>query len=177
MGNTSTTGSENDETTDTETDSTSTETETDSTETETGSTDTETDSTETAGTHTDTGDDFEAKYTAARKHSATWEKRAKDNKTALDAALAENATLKQQVEGFENGQTLATQAAAIAEAHGVPVTALRGDSADELTEHAKLLQQFFPRSPDGKGMGNAGGSLHGDDDRSAKDIVDAATGH
>lgn len=163
-------GTDTDETsTSTEsTDSTDSTTETDGADTETTSTETETDSTQT-----DSGDD-EKNLADAKKHSALWEKRAKENKTALETALAENTTLKQTIENLEKGKTLATERTEIAKTHGVPESALRGESTEELTAHAKALQEFFPKekkAPGTKGFGTAGDSVHEDKERSAADIV------
>lgn len=175
-------GPETDEKPETDTDETSTETastestasatETDGADTETDSTETETDSTET-----DTGD-ADTNLANAKKHSALWEKRAKENKTALDTALAETATLKQTIADFEKGKTLAAERATIAKDHGVPESALRGETADELTEHAKALQEYFPKekkAPGAEGFGTAGESVHEDKERSAKELVAEAT--
>ena len=171
-------GPETDAKTETDTDETSTSTEsTDSTDstTETNGADTETTSTETEtdSTQTDTGN-AEENLTNAKKHSALWEKRAKENKTSLDTALAENATLKQTIADFEKNSTLATERAGIANEYGVPESALRGENTEELTAHAKALQEFFPKekkAPGTKGFGAAGDSVHEDKERSAADIV------
>lgn len=87
-----------------------------------------------------------------------WERRAKENKAALDKLQAEhdsvtsrlseletqNASLTEQVTGFERTALVAK----IAGEKGVPADALRGETEEELTAHAETLKGLLaPQAP------------------------------
>ena len=82
-----------------------------------------------------------------------WEQRSKENKTALDeltgkyeATAAEKATLAERVKEFETKAERAKTVAEVAEAAGVPATALRGNTREELEDHAKELAALIKPS-------------------------------
>lgn len=71
----------------------------------------------------------------------------------------------------------AATAAEIAKEKGVPVSALRGSTREELEAHADELIALLPQkpaAPSADGQGDVGGDI-GDGDMSAEDIVTAAT--
>lgn len=91
-----------------------------------------------------------------------WESRAKDNKSALDAlqtkldqeaarvsALeSKNTELTEKVTGFEEEKALTELVSKVAEAKGVPASALRGRTEDELNAHADTLKTLLePSAP------------------------------
>ena len=114
------------------------------------------DNTETSETQTPAQEiDWKAE---ARK----WESRAKDNKSALDALQAQfdqetarvsdleskNTELTEKVTGFEEEKALAELVSKVAEAKGVPASALRGRTEDELNAHADALKTLLdPSAP------------------------------
>lgn len=95
-----------------------------------------------------------------------WEARAKENKTAADelAALKEAQRVAEQtatqradelaakVREYETREQIAAWKTEVAEATGVPASALRGSTQEELTAHAAELKPLIatkipPRSP------------------------------
>lgn len=88
--------------------------------------------------------------TEARK----WEDRSKQNKSALDelttkfeTAATERDELASKVQEFETKATRAEALVTISEEYGVPASALRGDTADDLKAHAEVLKSLIaPRA-------------------------------
>jgi len=105
----------------------------------------------------------------ARKH----EERAKANKAALDeltakfeATEAEKATLAERVQEFETKAERAKTVAEVAEAAGVPANALRGNTREELEEHAKTLAELIkPSAPVIPGQERTPGKVPPSEDR------------
>lgn len=84
-----------------------------------------------------------------------WEARSKDNKTELDTLTekfteleTQNGELSGKVTTFETERDHTQLVAKIAEAEGIPATALRGTTEEELTAHAASLKEAFkPSAP------------------------------
>ena len=82
-----------------------------------------------------------------------WEQRSKENKTALDeltgkftAAETERKTLAEQVQAFTQQQERAALVSEVATAKGVPASALRGTTREELEAHAEVLAELIKPS-------------------------------
>lgn len=82
-----------------------------------------------------------------------WEERAKGNKTALDELTAkheltatEKAELAKKLEDYEAEKERAALVSEVAAAVGVPPTALRGSTREELEAHAKVLAELIKPS-------------------------------
>lgn len=98
--------------------------------------------------------------------SRKWEARAKENKAAVD----ELGTLKPQLEklqaerdefaakvtAFETQQERQKTAAEVAEAAGVPVEALRGETREDLEAHAKVVKDLLNINRPGPVVGAQG---------------------
>lgn len=98
------------------------------------------------------------------------------NKTEQEKLLARAEAAEKKLAERDAQDAAKSLAAEIAEAKGVPVTALRGSTREELEEHADQLLSILPQKPpapsaDGQGEGDP----IGDGDMSAEDIVSAAT--
>lgn len=83
-----------------------------------------------------------------------WEDRSKANKSALDeltakfeTATSERDELAGKIQEFETKATRAEAVVSISEEYGVPASALRGDTADDLKAHAEVLKSLItPRA-------------------------------
>lgn len=140
----------------------------------------------------------EAKLEAALADAAKWKALSRKNEDAAKAN-AEKAKLHDELEEAnkteqqkltdraeaaekkladrEAKDTAAAMAKEIAEAKGVPMSALRGSTREELEAHADEIAAILPKKPpapsaDGQGEGDK----IGDGEMSAEDIVKAATG-
>lgn len=104
-----------------------------------------------------------------------WEARSKDNKTELEnltekftALETQNGELVGKVTTFETERDHAQLVAKIAEAEGIPATALRGTTEEELTAHAASLKEAFkPSAPVIPGQAKTPGNLLADPNREA----------
>lgn len=98
--------------------------------------------------------------------SRKWEARAKENKAALDelGALkpqleklqAERDEFAAKVTAFEAQQERQKTAAEVAEAAGVPVEALRGETREDLEAHAKVVKNLLNSNRPGPVVGSQG---------------------
>jgi hypothetical protein len=82
-----------------------------------------------------------------------WETQSKANKTALDeltgkytAADTERTELATKLQTYEAEKERATLVSEVAEAKGVPASALRGTTRDELEAHAEVLAELIKPS-------------------------------
>lgn len=99
------------------------------------------------------------------------------NKTEQEKLLARAEAAEKKLAEREAQDAAKSLAAEVAEAKGVPATALRGSTREELEEHADQLLSMIPKkqpapSADGQGEGDP----IGEGDMSASDMVDAALG-
>lgn len=135
----------------------------------------------TTGQETPTNDDSQANSTNPegtgeqpegldewKAHARQWESRSKANKTALDEAEAQIATLtaerdevdqakttletettdlRTKIADFEARDALAELVKTVSADTGVPADALRGETEDELRSHAQTLKSAFPSAP------------------------------
>lgn len=107
--------------------------------------------------------------------SRKWESRAKENKTALDeltskfeATEAEKTSLAEKVKEFETKAERSKTVSEVAEAAGVPAKALRGNTREELEEHAKELAALIkPSGPVIPGQEKTPDKIPDSDDRVA----------
>lgn len=137
-----------------------------------------------------------------KAYARLWEKRAKekpkisddeiaqlrDKADKFDAAEQENLselekwknraeTAEQWKADRESKDSAVALAATVATEKGVPASALRGTTREELEAHADELLTLLPKAPaapSAEGQGDEGGDI-GDGDMSAEDIVEAAT--
>lgn len=129
--------------------------------------------------------------------SRQWEKRAKDNaekakkwdehetanQSELERVTSELAELRAEKADRDAKDEAKRLREEVAEAKGladkdIPVSALRGSTKEELEEHAEVLLALKgdkPKAPPATGQGGTGGSVHDDEEKSAVEIVDAAT--
>lgn len=105
--------------------------------------------------------DYKAKYEEAIANSRKWEGRAKENstaaarlaeieeasKTAEQKAAEKLADLEAKVKGYETAQQIAAWKAEVAEASGVPATALAGDTKEAIEAHAAILKPLITAPP------------------------------
>jgi len=99
------------------------------------------------------------------------------NKTEQEKLLARAEAAEKWRADRESQDAAAATAAAVAKEKGVPVSALRGSSREELEAHADELLTLLPKkppAPSADGQGDQGDTI-GDGDMSAEDIVSAAT--
>jgi hypothetical protein len=82
-----------------------------------------------------------------------WEQRSKENKTALDdltgkftTADTERTELATKMQTYETEKERATLVSEVATAEGVPASALRGNTREELEAHAKVLAELIKPS-------------------------------
>lgn len=112
---------------------------------------------EPAGSAQDSAEETPAQADATdwKAEARKWEARAKDNKSALDglttereALVAERDELSGKVADFESAKEREALLADIAGAKGVPASALRGSTRDELEAHADVLADLIkPSAP------------------------------
>ena len=98
--------------------------------------------------------------------SRKWEARAKENKAAVDelGALkpqleklqAERDEFAAKVTAFETQQEYQKTVAEVAEAAGVPVEALRGETREDLEAHAKVVKDLLNSNRPGPVVGSQG---------------------
>lgn len=98
------------------------------------------------------------------------------NKTEQEKLLARAEAAEKLIADRQAKDAAAAMAAEIAKEKGVPATALRGSTKEELEAHADEILALLPKKPpvpsaDGQGEGDP----IGDGDMSADDIVKAAT--
>lgn len=99
------------------------------------------------------------------------------NKTEQEKLLARAEAAEKKLADREAKDAAAATAAEVAKEKGVPVSALRGSTREELEAHADELLSILPQkppAPSADGQGNNGDQI-GDGDMSADDIVAAAT--
>lgn len=142
-----------------------------------------TDTTEPAAT--EASDDLEKWKALARKHEARaaanadkakrFDELEDANRSEIEKATARAEKAEKELEGIRKAEQTATLRAEVAKAKGVDAALLRGETREELDEHADLLAAALklPAAPGTGGQGEKG-SVHESGDRSAKDIVDAA---
>lgn len=94
-----------------------------------------------------------AEVKEALDNSRKWESRSKENKKALDEltekhelTAAERADLAKKLEDYEAKEERALLVADVAKATGVPATALRGSTREELEAHAADLAELIKPS-------------------------------
>jgi hypothetical protein len=82
-----------------------------------------------------------------------WETQSKTNKAALDeltgkftTADTERTELATKLQTYESEKERATLVSEVAEAEGVPASALRGTTREELEAHAKVLAELIKPS-------------------------------
>lgn len=96
-----------------------------------------------------------------------WEQRSKENKTALDdltgkftAADTERTELATKLQAYEAEKERASLVSDVATAEGVPASALRGNTREELEAHAKVLADLIkPSGPVIPGQETAPGNV------------------
>lgn len=98
--------------------------------------------------------------------SRKWEARAKENKAAveelgtlkpqLETLQAERDEFAAKVTAFETQQERQKTAAEVAEAAGVPVEALRGETREDLEAHAKVVKDLLNITRPGPVVGAQG---------------------
>lgn len=88
-----------------------------------------------------------------KSEARKWESRAKENKSALDdltgkftTADTERSELAQKLQAFEAEKERATLVSDIAKTTGVPASALRGTTREELEAHAATLAELIKPS-------------------------------
>ncbi len=99
------------------------------------------------------------------------------NKSEIEKLQARVEAAEKWKADREQKDAAAATAAEVAKEKGVPVTALRGSTREELEAHADELLSILPQkppAPSADGQGNNGDQI-GDGDMSADDIVAAAT--
>ena len=90
-----------------------------------------------------------------QKEARKWEQRSKENKAALDeltgkytASESEKTELATKLQTYEAEKERAALVTEIAEAKGVPASALRGTTREELEAHAQVLAELIkPSAP------------------------------
>lgn len=94
-----------------------------------------------------------AQETDWKAEARKWEERAKSNKTAFDeltgkytASESERTELATKVQAFQAEQERATLVSEVATAKGVPASALRGTTREELEAHADVLADLIKPS-------------------------------
>lgn len=99
------------------------------------------------------------------------------NKSEQEKLLARAEAAEKWRADREAKDAAAATAAEVAKEKGVPVSALRGSSREELEAHADELLTILPKkpaAPSADGQGDIGDDI-GDGDLSVDDIVEAAT--
>ena len=115
-----------------------------------------------------------------KAYARLWEKfdaAEQENLSELEKWKNRAETAEQWKAERESKDSAATLAATIATEKGVPASALRGTTREELEAHADELLTFLPKkpaAPSAEGQGGDGDDI-GDGDMSADDIVEAAT--
>lgn len=98
------------------------------------------------------------------------------NKTEQEKLLARAEAAEKLIAEREAKDAAAATAAEVAKAKGVPASALRGSTREELEAHADELLELMPKKPAAPSAdGQGDGEQIGDGDMSADDIVNAAT--
>ncbi|WP_144834093.1 hypothetical protein [Microbacterium sp. BH-3-3-3] len=98
------------------------------------------------------------------------------NKTEQEKLLARAEAAEKRIAEREAMDAAAATAAEVAKAKGVPASALRGSTREELEAHADELLELMPKKPAAPSAdGQGDGEQIGDGDMSADDIVNAAT--
>jgi hypothetical protein len=98
------------------------------------------------------------------------------NKSEQEKLLARAEAAEKKLADREAKDVAAATAAEVAKEKGVPVSALRGTTKEELEAHADELLAFLPKKPAAPSAdGQGDGDQIGDGDMSAEDIVNAAT--
>jgi hypothetical protein len=95
--------------------------------------------------------DWKAKYEAEKEHSRKWEGFAKANKGKADEAEHLQAKLdriSKENESFKAKEQHAQWVAQVSKESGIPAEALRGNTLEELQEHAESLRPFIKSKPD-----------------------------
>ncbi|TXK17400.1 hypothetical protein [Homoserinibacter sp. GY 40078] len=122
----------------------------------------------------------ELREKAAKVDQADEDKKSEIDKLTERLGKAEQALAEREAKDAETAKKseLATIAAEVAKAKGVPADALRGGTREELEVHADQLASILPKTPAAPGTGGQGeGEPIGDGDMSAVDVVKAARGH
>lgn len=88
-----------------------------------------------------------------QKEARKWEQRSKENKSALDeltgkftATDSERTELAKKLQAYAAEKERAALVSEVAEAEGVPASALRGTTREELEAHAKVLAELIKPS-------------------------------
>lgn len=98
------------------------------------------------------------------------------NKTEQEKLLARAEAAEKRLADRDAKDAAAATAAEVAKVKGVPVSALRGSTKEELEAHADELLELMPKKPAAPSAdGQGDGEQIGDGDMSADDIVNAAT--
>lgn len=98
------------------------------------------------------------------------------NKSEQEKLLARAEAAEKRIAEREAKDAAAATAAEVAKAKGVPASALRGSTREELEAHADELLELMPKKPAAPSAdGQGDGEQIGDGDMSADDIVNAAT--
>jgi hypothetical protein len=93
-----------------------------------------------------------SKYEGYDDYKKAAEKLAKieeEGKTEVEKLRDKTADLEGKLKAFELKEQMATWAAEVSEATGIPAKALRGTTKEELEAHAETLKELYPKD-DGK---------------------------
>lgn len=119
-----------------------------------------------------------AKYAELREKATRLDEYEEAQKTELEKANARAEAAEKWKADREAKDAAALLVAEVAEAKGVPASALRGATKEELEAHADEILALLPEKP--KGATAASGGNRGDDieggELSAEEIVQTATG-
>lgn len=100
------------------------------------------------------------------------------NKSELQKEREARETAERKLQDFESQREAAKARASVAETFKVPADALRGNTPEELEEHAKILQPLFakPGAPSTDGQGKVGDKIEGDEKLSPNELLRIARG-
>lgn len=100
------------------------------------------------------------------------------NKSELQKEREARETAERKLQEFESQREAAKARASVAETFKVPADALRGNTPEELEEHAKILQPLFakPGAPSTDGQGKVGDKIEGDEKLSPNELLRIARG-
>jgi len=101
-------------------------------------------------------------------------------KTALDKFLERAEAAEKKLAEREKADELKRLRKEVAKEHGVEAKTLRGSTREEIEEHAAQLAEIYkvekPPAPGTNAQGDRGSSVHTKGEKSAEEVVAAATG-